>query len=532
VHTLAKPTPSGCIPPPAPADSSSVIAEEHFGLPWSNLFHILLLVILIVAVALGSLTVPPPVAIGTIMLLAGYVLLLSVGHRWVPLLGRPDLVVVLDLIVVTWLMVLSRDLNSPFVYLYYFVILEGVLRLPLRQALSASMAAACLIILLWLVVGNTEILSEAGFRLGAVIAGGFLLALFFGTLVQEHKARRQEAAWTALLDRRLQEATQKLEEQLQELQFHNDLVSQLSGELRTEGVAQTLLRFFLKATGLSRGAAYTIADDGAPQVAAVEKMGWDGDADSPAPPVLAFPEEVTGGEPVVVPVPAGDLPPGTVAVCLPLVHGGGTRAWLCALAEEGHPEPDESARRLIRGIAAGGIAAIEAAILYEEVQRIMRADPMRSLFSWSALEKLLGAEIDRCRELLLVFSVAEIRLQDLGTSPAPPADRDLALRRAVNLIQASLRRVDLLSYDGAGQFAILLPRMPKMRAMEAVQAIVAKLENDPVASRLLMVDRLDIAAGIVTFPEDGTNWSSMSAAVEGLLALGPLRPARVQVQVV
>ncbi len=209
----------------------------------------------------------------------------------------------------------------------------------------------------------------------------------------------------------------------------------------------------------------------------------------PAPPAFSFPEEAPGGDPIVVHVPAAETTPESAGVCVPLVRGGNTRAWLCGLSAGG-PRLEDATRRLVRRIAAEGVVALEAALLHEEVQRIMRTDPMRSLFAWPALEKLVGAEIDRCRQLFLVFSVAEIQLEDYGAGPAPPADRELALRRAVNLIQASLRRVDLLSYDGAGRFAILLPRMPKVQAMEQVQAIVAKLEHDPVASRLLAVDRL------------------------------------------
>ncbi len=503
-------------------------AGDAFGPSWTGLFHILVLVTVIVAVALGNLTIPQAAAVGVLLLLAGYIALLIVGARWVPLLRRADLIVVLDLVVVTGLLVVSGDLNSPFMYLYYLVILEGALCLPLRQALAASLATAGLIILLWLHAGNADLFRDAGFRLGAVIAGGFLLALFLGTLVQEHQARREQSAWTALLDQRLREATYQLEAQLEELRFYNDLASQISGELHADGVTRTLLRFFLKATGLERGAAYIIGDDGTPQPAAVENMARTGAPEPPAPPAFTFPEEAPGGDPIVVHVPAAMTTPESAAVCVPLVRGGNTRAWLCGLSA-GDPRLEDATRRLVRRIAAEGVVALEAALLHEEVQRIMRTDPMRSLFAWSALEKLVGAEIDRCRQLFLVFSVAEIQLEDYGAGPASPADRELALRRAVTLIQASLRRVDLLSYDGAGRFAILLPRMPKVQAMEQVQAIVAKLEHDPVASRLLTVDRLVIAAGVVTFPEDGADESSLFAGVEGLLVQGPSRPARVHI---
>ncbi len=496
------------------------------GLPWMRLIHVVLLITLITAVWLGTLTIPQSAAMGIVALLAGYVALLSVGPRRIALLRKQDLILVLDLLVVTSLLLVSGDLNSPFLYLYYLIILEAAIRMNLRQALAAALAIAALIILIWLRMGMAEVLRDAGFRLGAFIAGGFMLALFLGMLVQENQARRAQTLWTQLLNRRLDEATHQLEVQLDELQFYNDLAAQLSGELRTDGVADILLRFFLKAIGLSRGLAYVIGDDGAARVAA-QRVVWAVDGEHPAPE-LALPDNATGGEPIVLPYPQGSTLPGAMAVCLPLVRGGSTRAWVCGLADEPPPE-EASTRRLLQGIAAQGAVALEAAILYEEVQHMMRTDPMRALFSWAGLEKLVTTEIERCRTLLLVFSIAEIQLENYGGSRADAADRDLALRRAVNLMQVSLRRVDVISYDGAGRFAILLPRMPKVRAMELVQTLVGKLENDPVASRLLMVDRLVLAAGVVTFPEDGTTASSLFAGVEGLLVMGPSRPARVQV---
>ncbi len=513
---------------PQPEGASGAPAGGIFGSFQTDLFHILALVTVIVAVALGNLTIPQTAAVSVPLLLAGYIALLMVGPRWVPLLRRADLIVVLDLVVVTALLAVSGDLNSPFMYLYYLVILEGVLRLPLRQALGASVASAALIILLWLYAGNAEVLRDAGFRLGAVIAGGFLLALFLGTLVQEHQARQEQSVWAARLDQRLREATRQLEVQLVELQFYNDLASQLSGELHTDGVTRTLLRFFLKATGLAHGAAYLIADNGEANPSVVEDTAQSSAPEASTAPPLTFPAEAAGGDPIVLDLPETAGASETAAVCVPLVRGGATRAWLCGLSG-GRPGLEEATRRLVRRLAAEGTTALEAALLYEEVQRIVRADPMRSLFAWSALEKLVAAEIDRCRELSLEFSVAEIQLENSGAGAAPLADRELALRRAVNLIRASLRRVDLLSYDGAGRFAILLPRMPKGQAADQVQGILAKVESDPVASRLLLVDRLVMAAGVVTFPEDGADESSLFAAVEDLLIRGASRPARVQV---
>jgi diguanylate cyclase (GGDEF)-like protein len=171
---------------------------------------------------------------------------------------------------------------------------------------------------------------------------------------------------------------------------------------------------------------------------------------------------------------------------------------------------------------------VEAARLYEEVQGMSRTDPMRALCPWPAFEQLVRDEVDRCRSLLLVFSIVEVQLEDYASTTADAQDRDMALRRAVKLLQAPLRRVDLLSYDGAGRFALLLPRVAKVRALELTQDLTSRLERDDVATRLLLVDRMALSAGVVTFPEDGTTPSELLAGLEAMLVPGPRPPADVR----
>ncbi len=510
----------------APGPAAGVSPLHSLGESWATVVRVLLLLTLIPAIWLGIITVPPAAATATMVLLAGYIALLALGPRRVPTLGQSDVVLVLDLLVITVLLLISGTLSSPFLYLYYLVILEAAVRLNLRQALAASVATAGLIILLWLHAGHAEALKDAGFRLGAFIAGGFLLALFLGMLAQEHRASLDQLRWAALLDLRLREATHQLEVQLEELKVYNDLAARLSGELRMEGVMEILLGVFLKATGLAAGFACVIGEDGVLRLAAVHGVERKDDADFTLPSLTAADGLGQTGM-LILPHPDGSNLPGTLSVCAPLVRAGHPRAWLCGLSDA-PPVLSDSTARLLHGITAQGVSALEAARLHEEVQRMIRTDPMRSLFSWTGLEKLVTDEIERCRTLLLVFSVAEVQLEDYGAGRAEAADRDLAFRRAVNLIQGSLRRIDVLSYDGAGRFAILLPRMPKGRAVELVQTLVDKLADDTVASRLLMVDRLALSAGAVTFPEDGTTASALFAGVERMLVRGPSHPGRAQ----
>jgi len=497
---------------------------------WASIVRLLLLWALIPAVWLGVITVPPSVAVEVIILIGAYITVLALGPRFFRVLGRGDLVLVLDLFVVTALLLISGNLSSPFLYLYYLAILEAAVRLNLRQALASSVACTTLIILLWMHAGYGEALSSAGFRLGAFIAGGFLLALFLGMIAEEHRASSEKVRWADQLDQRLREATQQLKDQLEELQFYNELASRLSGELRVEGVMDILLQVFLETTGLERGLAYVVEEDETLEVVVSRGVSRGGDDSEVRPPLLPVPEGISSDVILLPQVPGGTLM-GKALASVPLVRAGRARAWLVGLSD-GLPAISDSSRRRLRGLAAQGVSALEAARLYEEVQRMIRSDPMQSLTSWTGLEQLLNDEIVRAKSLLLVFSVAEIRLQDYAVSRADAGDRDLAVRRTVKLIQAALRRVDALAHDGSGRFVILLPRMPKIRAVEVLQEIVARLEGDSVAARLLVVDRVRLSAGVVTFPEDGTAPPMLFGGMERLLVhatSGASAPARVQV---
>jgi GGDEF domain-containing protein len=491
---------------------------------WPTLVRLLILATLIPATWLGIIAVPPAGAVATMAVMGAYVLILAVGARRFPVVRRPDLVLVLDLTVITALLVLSGGLNSPFLYLYYLAILEAAVSLDLRQALAAAIATTALLLLLWTAGGQAAMFETAGFHLGAFMAGGFLLALVLGMVAQEHRASAQQARWNLELDRRLAEATRELEARVEELETYNGIARQLSGELRVDGVMDALLAAFRGLVGVERGVGHVVTEAGGMRASVTHgALPQDTSGVSAGP---ALPATAAAGEVHIEPQGPPDRPQGWWCSTA-LVRSGQPRAWLTAYSETPFVL-SEPVRQRIRGLATQSVAAVEAARLHEEVQRMIRTDPMRALCSWPTFEQLLRDEIERCRSLLLVFSVAEVQLEDYAATRADAQDRDLALRRAVKLLQAPLRRVDVLSYDGAGRFALLLPRVPKVRALEETRELVSRLERDDVATRLLMVDRLALSAGVVSFPEDGATPSDLLAGLEAMLVLGPGSPVDVR----
>jgi putative nucleotidyltransferase with HDIG domain len=354
-------TGGGPIPLPAVSDGSGRSAEE-----WISLIRVLMLLTLIPALWFEVITVAHPAINGIILLLGGYVILLAAGPRWFAVLRRPDLAIALDLLVITLVVVISGNLSSPFIFLYYLTILEAAARLNLRQALAASLAMAGMIVLLWVRAGRVQTLESAGFRLGAIIAGGFFLALFLGMMVQEYRVNRERLRWTRVLDQRLREATSQLEDQLHELQFYNALAARLSGELRVGGVLDILLQVFLEAVQFPCGLAYICGDGEEPRV--VTTRGIEEDAPRPELPPFLIPSAEGGGGDLIVSPSTGDGKQGEILAYVPLVRGERLQAWLCGIG----PSPGaftESVRRRVRGLAAQGVSALEAARLHERVNQ-------------------------------------------------------------------------------------------------------------------------------------------------------------------
>ncbi|TMI81006.1 MAG: hypothetical protein E6H03_07455, partial [Bacillati bacterium ANGP1] len=86
---------------------------------WISLVRVMILLMLILALSLGIIPINHPTIHTTVALVGVYVLLLALGPRWFALLRKADLIIALDILVVTLVVIISGSLSSPFIYLYY-----------------------------------------------------------------------------------------------------------------------------------------------------------------------------------------------------------------------------------------------------------------------------------------------------------------------------------------------------------------------------------------------------------------------------
>jgi diguanylate cyclase (GGDEF)-like protein len=476
-----------------------------------SLVRVLVLLALIPALWFGAIRISA--ANWIVPVLGGYVILLAVCPRRLPLIRRPDLIVMLDLLVTTLLVVASGNLDSPFLYVYYLTILEAVARFNLRQALAASTATTGIIIFLWIQAGQAEALSTPGFRLGAFIAGGFLLALFSGILVQELRTVKERIQWASLLDRRLQEATGQLEAQLRELRFNNDLATRLSGELHVNGVLEILLRAFLEIVGIRQGAAYLCDGEGKPHVVVTHGVAPEGSLPPSEAAARALPAEAAGGELIVHQDRHGGAPGNAIVASVPLVRGTHLRAWLCGLGDPPVVIPD-AVRLRIRSLAAQGTSTLDAARLHEQMRDQAATDSLTGLANRRTFIDRLTAEIARASRTNRRLSIAMLDLNGFKriNDTYGHAVGDVALIKVAKYLGRSIRGADLVARFGGDEFVLLFSEMEADLAEKTLARLRVDDMTVPEAGERHLP--LSLSWGIATCPEDGLEINALLHAAD------------------
>jgi diguanylate cyclase (GGDEF)-like protein len=465
---------------------------------WVSLVRVLVLLGLIPALWFGMLTLPRPVVDAVVLFLGGYVLLLAVGPRWLRILQKADLVVVLDLGVVTLIVLASGSASSPFLYLYYLIILEAACRFNLRQAVAASMAMASVAVMLWMREGHSEALETVGFRLGASVAGGFFLSLLLGVLVQEYRTSHDRVT---------------------ELVFDNDLVTRLSGELRVNGVAELLLRVFSDVTRLPKAAVYIPDNRGG--LTCVAAQGFTPQERDPSPAHLVVPPLPDGarcGDIIAEPCPAGSGHPGGVMVCVPLIHQRRLQMWVCGLSPSAPPLPD-LVRRHLRSLAAHGVSALEAARLHERVAELAATDALTGVANRRSFFDRVAVELARSHRIGRALSIALLDLNRFKSINDGYGHNvgDEALVRVAEALSKGIRASDLVARLGGDEFAVLLPNTDGEAAVRALARLAGAAVSTPDGRGGAL--HLTLSWGTATWPHDGASPEQLLHAADQRLYL-------------
>ncbi len=126
------------------------------------------------------------VLVGLTILITGYALgtlVLLTRLRRAP---REHVFLTVDILAATALVAFTGGVESTLLFLLYLPMLVAALRLDLRRTVLSAIAVSAIVVWMWSVAeGGLPSLGSSAVRVGLFSLGGFLLALFFGTLAHE-----------------------------------------------------------------------------------------------------------------------------------------------------------------------------------------------------------------------------------------------------------------------------------------------------------------------------------------------------------
>lgn len=170
-------------------------------------------------------------------------------------------------------------------------------------------------------------------------------------------------------------------------------------------------------------------------------------------------------------------------------------------------------------LAAAALLAVAAVLRAQRLRLLSTIDRLTGASNRGAFDQRLAEEESRARRYSRPFAVALIdvdRFKRFNDSYGHAAG-DLALQALAEVLRASVRRSDMVARYGGEEFALILPETGAeegARKVELIRRLVAatEIEIDP-----LVVARIDVSAGVASFPKDGADARSVLAAADARL---------------
>jgi diguanylate cyclase (GGDEF)-like protein len=147
-------------------------------------------------------------------------------------------------------------------------------------------------------------------------------------------------------------------------------------------------------------------------------------------------------------------------------------------------------------------------------------DGLTGLFNHRHFQEALAMEISRSARHKLTFSLVFIDVDHFknynDTQGHPEGDRLLCA--LAQHVQERLRKSDLIARYGGEEFVIILSGTPKEEALTVANGICSMVANTPFSgSQSQPLGALTISMGIASYPEDGTDGSTLLELADNAL---------------
>lgn len=193
-------------------------------------------------------------------------------------------------------------------------------------------------------------------------------------------------------------------------------------------------------------------------------------------------------------------------LCAPLLSRGRIIGAVELLNKRRGPFTREDLAMLMTLVEPGAIA-IENAILYQKSAELTVTDDLTKLFNSRYLNVHLRREIKRSRRYGTEVSLIFLDLD--GFKSVNDNHGHLAGSRALfevgQVIQETVREIDVVSRYGGDEFTIILPQTSAQGAMTIAERIRVAIEEKPFLAELGLNVRLTASFGVSTYPDHGQN---------------------------
>lgn len=192
-----------------------------------------------------------------------------------------------------------------------------------------------------------------------------------------------------------------------------------------------------------------------------------------------------------------DPPLGQYA-CIPIRRGEQVEGVLGVLQYEG-TRFDEETLALYELIGSQVGIALNNAAQYENLQQQATTDGLTGAYNRRYFDDFLSSELSRARryEHPLSLLMLDIDRFKAFNDSHGHQEGDRALRRMVELMQSSVRNVDLISRYGGEEFAVVLPETDEAGAIR-----VAEKFREEIRSKLTEEGELTVSIGVSTALSD------------------------------
>ncbi len=163
--------------------------------------------------------------------------------------------------------------------------------------------------------------------------------------------------------------------------------------------------------------------------------------------------------------------------------------------------------------------ALENARRFEEAQFLAERDSLTLLLNHRGFSKRLEQEVALGARSDAVFSLVMIDVDGfkLFNDAYGHVMGDRVLQEVARLLNASLRRSDVIARYGGDEFVVALPDTDAEAAVQLVERFRTSLDENPVSTGDSGSVPLKMSYGVATFPNDGRTASEVLAAADANL---------------